>query len=143
MNFWFLIQYKPNSHRLAEQNLNRQDFETFLPLQKITKRQASRFVSDLRPLFPGYMFVNADPEQRPWNKINSTRGVSRLITFSNKPIPLPNQLVPELISQCDAKGVLQPMKKLDIGNRVKIKTGPFAKFIATLSPLSQTNAFGC
>ena len=63
MNDWYLIQLKPNSHRLAERNLNRQGFETFLPMQKITRRKASRFVSDLKPLFPGYMFVSVNAAQ--------------------------------------------------------------------------------
>ncbi len=60
MNHWYLIQFKPNSHRLAERNLLRQGFETFLPMQEVTRRKASRFVNDLRPLFPGYMFVSVN-----------------------------------------------------------------------------------
>jgi hypothetical protein len=62
MNQWYLIQFKPNSHRVAERNLHRQGFQTFLPMQKITRRKASRFVSDLKPLFPGYMFVSVDSD---------------------------------------------------------------------------------
>ena len=31
------------------------------------------------PLFPGYMFVGIKPDGAPWQKINSTLGVSRLI----------------------------------------------------------------
>ena len=81
MNQWYLIQFKPNSHRLAERNLQRQGFETFLPMQKITRRKASRFVSDLKPLFPGYMFVRVSSDLAPWRTINSTIGVSQLVSF--------------------------------------------------------------
>ena len=69
MNHWYLIQFKPNSHRLAERNLHRQGFETFLPMQKITRRNASRFVSDLKHLFPGYMFVSVNSELAPWRAL--------------------------------------------------------------------------
>lgn len=55
---WYLIQFKPNNHRLAERNLHRQGFETFLPMQKITRKKASRFVGNLKPRFPRYMFVS-------------------------------------------------------------------------------------
>ena len=89
MNQWYLIQFKPNSHRLAERNLQRQGFETFLPMQKITRRKASRFVSDLKPLFPGYMFVSVNSDLAPWRSINSTIGVSKLVSFEGKPKPLP------------------------------------------------------
>jgi len=39
MGNWYLIQFKRNSHRIAEQNLNKQGFKTFLPLQEITINQ--------------------------------------------------------------------------------------------------------
>ena len=53
---WFLLQYKPNSHRLALRNLHRQGFETFLPMLAVTQRHSTKFVQQARPLFPGYMF---------------------------------------------------------------------------------------
>ena len=93
MNQWYLIQFKPNSHRLAERNLHRQGINTFLPMQKITRRKASRFVSDLKPLFSVYMFVSVNSEQAPWRSINSTIGVSRLVSFEGKLKPLPIQLI--------------------------------------------------
>ena len=110
MNDWYLIQFKPNSYRLAERNLHRQGFETFLPMQKITRRKASRFVSDLKPLFPGYMFVSVNSELAPWRSINSTIGVSRLVSFEGKPKPLPLQLISGLMLRCDASGTLLPPK---------------------------------
>ncbi|KJE37147.1 transcriptional antiterminator [Thalassospira sp. HJ] len=135
MNHWYLIQFKPNSHRLAERNLNRQGFETFLPMQRITRKRATRFVSDLKPLFPGYMFVSVDTEQAPWRKINSTIGVSRLVSFEDKPKPLPQQLVSELMLRCDAFGTILPPKCLNAGDSVELRTGPFANFVATVDAI--------
>ena len=135
MNHWYLVQFKPKSHRLAERNLHRQKFETFLPMQKITERKASRFVSDLRPLFPGYMFVNFNYDTTPWRSINSTIGVSRLVSFEGKPKPLPLQLVSGLMMRCDAAGTLLPPKKLNYGDSVEVLTGPFASFIATIETI--------
>ena len=132
---WFLIQFKPNSHRLAERNLHRQGFDTFLPMQKITRRKASRFVSDLKPLFPGYMFVSVNSELAPWRSINSTIGVSRLVSFEGKPKPLPLQLISGLKLRCDASGVLLPPKTLNEGDSVEMLTGPFANFIATVDTI--------
>jgi len=132
MNHWYLIQFKPNSHRLAERNLRRQGFGTFLPMQKITRRNASRFVSDLKPLFPGYMFVNVTTELAPWRAINSTLGVSRLVSYQSKPKPLPLQLISDLMQRCDASGTLLPPKSLSEGDSVEMPTGPFASFIATV-----------
>ena len=135
MNRWYLIQFKPNSHRLAERNLHRQGFETFLPMQKITRRKASRFVSDLKPLFPGYMFVSVNSELVPLRTINSTIGVSKLVSFKGKPKPLPLQLISGLMLRCDASGTLLPPKSLNEGDSVEMLTGPFANFIATVDTI--------
>ena len=120
---------------MAERNLHRQGFKTFLPMQQTTRRKASRFVSDLKPLFPGYMFIYVDTELAPWRKINSTLGVSRLVSFEGKPSPLPLQLVSELQRRCDASGVLLPPKSLSKGDSVEMLAGPFANFIATVDTL--------
>ena len=135
MNQWYLIQFKPNSHRMAERNLHRQGFETFLPMQKITRRKASRFVSDLKPLFPGYMFVNVNSDLAPWRSINSTIGVSKLVSFEGKPKLLPIQLISGLMLRCDASGTLLPPKSLSAGDSVEMLTGPFANFIATVDTI--------
>ena len=135
MNQWYLIQFKPNSHRLAERNLQRQGFETFLPMQKITRRKASRFVSDLKPLFPGYMFVSVNSELGPGRTINSTIGVSRLVSFEGKPKPLPLQLISGLMLRCDASGTLLPPKSLNEGDSVEMLNGPFANFVATVDTI--------
>ena len=135
MKHWYLIQLKPNSHRLAERNLHRQEFETFLPMQQITRRKASRFVSDLKPLFPGYMFVSVNSDLAPWRAINSTIGVSKLVSFEGTPKPLSPQLISGLMLRCDASGTLLPPKSLNEGDSVEMLTGPFANFIATVDAI--------
>ena len=135
MNHWYLIQFKPSSHRLAERNLHRQGFETFLPMQKITRRKASRFVSDVKPLFPGYMFVSVNSDLAPWRSINSTVGVSKLVSFEGKPKPLPLQLISGLMLRCDASGSLLAPKSLSEGDSVEMLTGPFANFAATVETI--------
>lgn len=135
MNQWYLLQLKPNSHRIAERNLNRQGFKTFLPMQEVTRRKASHFVNDLKPLFPGYMFVSFDTEIDAWRKINSTMGVSRLVSFGSEPKALPTQLVSGLMMRCDENGKLLPPNTLREGDSVELLTGPFAKFVATVDSI--------
>lgn len=137
MNHWYLIQFKSNSHRLAERNLHSQGFETFLPMQKTTRRKASRFVNDLKPLFPGYMFVSVNSDLAPWRKINSTIGVYRLVSFEGKPKPVPQQLVTGLMLCCDTAGKILSLKKFNKGDIFELLTGPFATFIVTLESIDQ------
>lgn len=135
MNHWYLIKFKPNSHRVAEHHLRRQGFETFLPMQQITRRNLSRFVSDLKPLFPGYMFVKIDTDEAPWRVINNTIGVSRLVCLEGKPKPLPLQIILGLKHRCDSSGILLPPISLNEGDSVEMLTGPFASFMATVDTI--------
>ena len=137
MNYWYLIQFEPNSHRMAERNLHRQGFKTFLPMQKITRRKTSHFVSDLRPLFPGYMFVCIDSSAAPWRTINSTIGVSRLVSFDGTPRPLPLPLISSLMLHYDTSRTLLPPKTLNVGDTVDVLSGPFANFVATVEKVDE------
>jgi len=127
---WFILQFKPNSHRQATKNLNQQGFETFVPLHDTTSRKASRFITTIQPLFPGYMFITFDRAETKWHKINNTYGVSRLVTFNAILKPIPTTFVDNLMKRCDLLGKLLPIKKLKKGDQVKVLKGPFANFIA-------------
>ncbi|MDB4078008.1 transcriptional activator RfaH [Amylibacter sp.] len=129
---WFILQFKPNSHHQASKNLNRQGFETFLPLHDTTSRKASRFITTNQPLFPGYMFITFDKAVSKWHKINNTYGVSRLVTFNTILKPIPTTFVNNLMKRYDSSGKLLPIKKLKKGDQVKVLKGPFANFIATV-----------
>ena len=129
---WFILQFKPNSHNQAAKNLNRQGFETFLPLHSITSRKASRFINSSQPLFPGYMFITFDKAKTEWHKINNTYGVSRLVTFNSILKSIPTTFVDNLMKRYDMSGELIPIKKLKKGDQVKILNGPLSNFIATV-----------
>jgi len=129
---WFILQFKSNSHHLAAKNLNRQGFETFLPLQDTTSRRLSRFTNISKPLFPGYMFIKFDRAESEWHKINNTYGVSHLITFNSILKSIPITFVDSLMMRYDLSGKLLPIKKLKKGDQVKVLEGPFADFIATV-----------
>lgn len=129
---WFIVQFKPNAHHRAVKNLNQQGFETFLPLLDTTSRNGSRFINSSRPLFPGYMFVKFDKTNIHWHKINNTFGVSRLITFNSIIKSIPATVINNLTKRCDLSGKLMPLKELEKGSKVKVLSGPFANFIATV-----------
>ena len=129
---WFIVQIKPNAYNRAEKNLNKQGFETFSPMYNISKPKASKFTNLTKPLFSGYMFISFDRTSSKWGKINSTYGVSRLITFNSILKSVPTTIIDNLMNRCDLSGKLLPIKKLKKGDQLKILKGPFANFIATV-----------
>ena len=129
---WYLVHCKPNGEQMALRNLENQDFPAFLPLQKLTRRKGTAFQTQLRPLFPGYMFVAQDPTAGQWRKINNTRGVSRLVRLAAEPTPVPPTIMEQLFVRCDATGVFQQSATLVAGDDAKITQGPFADAIAKI-----------
>jgi transcriptional antiterminator RfaH len=127
---WFLAQLKPNCVQIASKNLGRQGFRTFLPMEEETRERNGKFAVVNKPLFPGYIFVAIDVAQGLWRSVNSTYGVTRLVSFGKEPAPVPLDLVAQLMLRCDASGKLLPPKVLRPGDQVALTTGPFANFVA-------------
>ena len=132
----FFAQFKPNSHKIAERNLNQQGFQTFLPMQEQTKRAQGKFLTHMRPLFPGYLFVALDIGQGSWRSVNSTYGVTRLVSLGKEPTPVPLGLIAQLMLRCDREGKLLPPKLLKPGDQVTLTKGPFTDFVATIDSIA-------
>jgi transcriptional antiterminator RfaH len=135
-SIWYLAQFKPNSHNIAKRNLQRQGFRTFLPMQEETKRVRGKFATLMRPLFPGYLFVELDALQGGWRAVNSTYGITRLVSFGKEPTPVPLDLVDQLMRRCDAEGRLVPIQQLTPGDEVMLTKGPFADFAARIESVA-------
>ena len=132
---WYLLQFKPNAHSKAIKNLNRQGFNTFLPMQNLTVRKGLTFKKVTRPLFPGYMFITFDEASSNWSKINNTYGVLRLVSSNSRLQAVPDTLINKLMQRCDFLGILLPENKFKKGDRVEVLDGPFANFIATIETI--------
>jgi transcriptional antiterminator RfaH len=133
---WFLAQLKPNSLKIAQRNLIRQGFRAFAPSEEVTKRVKSKFVTKEQPLFPGYVFVAFDVAQGGWRAVNSTQGVTRLVSFGARPCEVPRPIMSQLLERCDETGKLLPEPEYHPGDHVTITHGVFANFVAEVSALA-------
>lgn len=132
MENWFLAQCKPNSHAVAERNLIRQGFATFLPMREETMRVRNRFITRLRPLFPGYLFVALDVGAGKWRAVNSTNGISRLVSLGKAPTQVPRDLVAALMQRDDPDSAERHLP----GDHVTLSHGPFADVVATIDSIA-------
>ena len=107
-----------------------------MPREIETKRRGSKFVEVSRPLFPGYVFVALEKQGANIRRVNSTHGVARLISFGNVPATVPTELISALRQRCDGDGFLRPPVRLQPGDQVIVKSGPFANFVATVEKLT-------
>ncbi len=133
---WYVAQIKPNGFDRAVSNLTRQGFQTFMPMQKKTVRHARQLKNVLRPVFPGYLFIQFGADCADWRKINSTFGVARLISFEQSvPAAVPEGLMAGLQARCDAKQCLESLDNLKVGERVEMVAGAFAGFVGEVEDM--------
>ena len=136
---WFIAQIKSNSYHIATQNLERQGFETFLPKMEITQRQKNQFVVKNVYVFPGYMFVCFDLHFITWTKINSTYGVSKILTFNKKPSEISSDLIHELKIRYESNNKPKQKQKLQKGDSIKFYSGVFTDLIAKVESVEEKN----
>lgn len=132
---WRLVQLKPNCLHIAYRNLVRQGFRVFCPMEKTTRRRSGRFVATETALFPGYLFLGSPEAAAPIRVVNSTYGVSRVVSFSSEiPAEVPLQIVLGLMARCDEQGVLRT-DELQKGDEIRVLGGPFSDFIGKVESL--------
>ena len=136
---WFLVQFKPNNHFIAEQNLKHQGYRTFLPIEERVLYRYGKNIVTKTPLFPGYFFVEFSLTLDNWSGIRSTFGVSRLISQNDKPQIIPQSIMHELISRCDENGMLLPPKEMNKGDKIVVRNSAFSKFISTIDQIDSKN----
>lgn len=123
---WYLIHTKSRMEKKAEENLNRQGYDTYLPMMKSTRRRNGKYIAVTEAFFPRYLFIQLNTETDNWSPIRSTLGVSGLIRFGGMPAVVPGQLVDELQKNENEHGLQQFYReKLMHGDNVTIINGPF------------------
>src|SRR5271166_3512444 len=86
----------------------------------------------LAPLFPGYIFLILDLSRDRWRCVNSTFGVASLIMGVEQPIPVPQGIVETLGAATESSGTVRLDSDLEIGQKVRILSGPFAETLCRL-----------
>ncbi|NDH10000.1 MAG: transcription/translation regulatory transformer protein RfaH [Gammaproteobacteria bacterium] len=134
MDRWHLIYTKPRQEALAHINLQKQHFESFLPLVTIEKIFRGKRVLNKEPMFPRYLFVRIKGDrQQNWSPIRSTRGVSQLVTFGGQLAILDDEVMANLIERLDEDPLLEAFSEGDI---VEIVDGPFGGLEAVFRTFS-------
>ena len=137
-NRWYVVKTKPNSEMKAVFNLDRQGFETYLPRYLCRVRHARKTSWLPRPLFTSYLFVSLSVENYKWRQINSTFGVSHLISDNRGPLQVPQGIVKALRDAEDDQGLVvlgrkEPFRRDD---KVQIMSGVFAEHIGRFESIT-------
>jgi len=135
---WYVVQTHGRAELRASQHLRRQGFDTYLPRYIKQRRHARRIEKVAAPLFPRYVFVGIDMTTQRWRAIQSTVGVTRLVTNGDVPAAVPQGVVEGLQRREDANGFLRldQRPRFVPGDKVRIAQGTFCDCLGLFEGLS-------
>ncbi len=132
MTYWCVANTQPNAEDKALMHLVRQGFRVLLP-KHLKRRSHARKVDWVpRPLFPGYIFIEIDPEQSPWRAIRSTVGIFDVVRFGEKPASIPDGVIDEIHARQDERGLVKTHagSSFKPGDAVRVLRGALGEFEA-------------
>ena len=124
MKKWYLINTKPRQESTAIINLENQGFSTYCPIVKINKKNVV--------LFPGYIFIYLDKNNKNWSPIRSTKGVINFVRFGLNFAQVPDYIIEDIrVNQDNSEEKLKELSKFKEGDKVQITDGIFKNCVAT------------
>jgi len=135
---WYVVHTLPVREMRARRHLENQGFRTFLPQRLKTVRHARKFSTVVAPFFPRYLFVAFDLMRSQWRSINGSVGVASLIMQGDLPQPVPVGVVETLQSMMDSRGHLTFEKSFQVGDRVRLTSGPLAEQLGVCERLDDS-----
>jgi len=120
----WLAAYTHSRHESAvARQFQQEGLEALVPTYRRLSRWSDRIHRSLVPLFPGYVFVHVGPEER--KRVLQTAGVVSIVCRCGRPVPLSDEDVQTLRFCIDNPAAIEPHPYLRVGQRVRVKHGPF------------------
>ncbi len=119
---WFAVQSWAGREPLCAKHLVARGYDVFLPCYREQRRWSDRTKTIERALFAGYLFCRLHRDVVA--KIISSPGVVRIVGNNDGPLPISGHEVEAIQRIIEARVTAQPWPYLQIGQRVRVDTGP-------------------
>jgi len=118
-------------------------------MRDLTKKQRADGVVLVRPqlvpFLPRYVFVHMDPGRRDARDIFDRAGIGGMVAAADNPIRVPDELIATLQGNEVSGGIPGEIKArhlFDLGEQVRIRSGPFRDFVAVVEKLPDIDVEG-
>ncbi len=117
---WFVCHTKPRCEKKFDELMERERFVHHLPLIKSVRRYGTRRKEFMKPLFPGYVFAQLQPDRK--DRVYQQDLLVRTIVIENEALFLRQLDDVKLICASGLEAVLHPLVKK--GTHVRVQGGP-------------------
>jgi len=142
--YWFVIHtysgYEERVKKNLEQRIKFMDTgeeisQVVIPTEEeIEVRDGQRRTVN-KKILPGYVLVQMKMSDQSWNVVRNTPGVTGFVSSGNKPVPLREEEVSQILKQMAAEA---PRVKVGFrkGQSVRVTDGPFIDFVGVVDDIS-------
>ncbi|WP_237134323.1 transcription/translation regulatory transformer protein RfaH [Pseudohongiella sp. O18] len=134
MKKWYILQCKPRQLLRARMNLENQNYCIWYPTHLVNRIARRQNTVCSEAVFPGYLFIELEENRTNWRALNSTRGVSRVLSLNGAPIPVPEDLMASLREKY--KFLHDPLPLYKAGDIVRITEGCFCDINAIVKAVT-------
>lgn len=121
---WYALYVRSRHEFIAESELRRKGLEAYLPAIKKLRQWKDRKKYIELPLFPGYIFVYAQPNPEQYLNILKTRGVVNIVSSeAGRPTPVAPEEINSLRMLIESGEEIDIYPHLKEGSRVRVKRG--------------------
>lgn len=120
--------------RVVSYRMEGQIFDVLVPMEEEIEIKDGKRKLQKRKVFPGYVLVDMVMSDDSWYVVRNTPGVTGFVGSGQKPIPLTAAEVEAIMRQVGL--VERPRIRLESGQTVKVKEGPFAGFVGVVEEVS-------
>ncbi|MBI2848857.1 MAG: transcription termination/antitermination protein NusG [Chloroflexi bacterium] len=123
-------------HRVDSMDVKDRIFQVIVPTEDEIEIKDGQRRTVQRKIFPGYILVQMVLDDNSWYVVRNTPGVTGFVGSANKPVPLSEEEVENILKQMRAEA---PKVKVGFikGQSVRIIDGPFTEFIGLVGEVNQ------
>ncbi|EEF8798591.1 transcription termination factor NusG [Salmonella enterica] len=114
---WYVLQFTTTRFAAVFAHLERMNLSYFCPMETEMYRRPDKVISYRErrtPLFPGYLFIQADFQETHSTTITSLPYVQRFISFGGEPLPVPEGVMAELLERLKSSSSQTNLSKKSI-----------------------------
>ena len=122
--------------RAESEGLQERISEVLIPTEQVSEIRGGKKTVTERKFFPGYIVVNMTLDDQTWYLIKNTPGISGFVGSRQKPIPLSEQDIKNIVVTEEEKRTKpKPKTEFSIGESIRVKEGAFANFNGTIEEI--------
>ena len=123
--------------RIETMGLENNVFAIEIPTESVTEiKEGGRRVESEKKVFPGYVLVRMELDDRSWAVVRSTPGVTGFVGSQGNPAPLTREEYNKIMKRTSREAPKKTSSNLEVGQSIKVVSGPLAEFDGVVSEVN-------